>query len=667
MPRNDNHSAHIRMKTKLHTDEPSKRRFRIALSFSGNVRDFVEKVAEQIAAIFTRNSVLYDKFHEAEFARPDLAFHLPSLYTDESDLIVVAFDESYTEKEWCGLEWNAIYSLIKGKDSSRIMLLRFSNTPPQGLFGLEGSINAVHKSPYGIAQLILERLAINEGKPRDYYSRMSGPIGSSSIFPYNSDPDSQVASAFENELAVIRRDRAGKSRRKTLLDLEYRVIHSRNIGKHIHVVRLMICRTLLAEARYFADYERAVKAIDNTLHEMEAASVAKVDRIDVHTKIADVAVDIAQYAPTGISLNSLVSRLNLAVRQLGRDLCVGKEREARPELLSILLVSRSKCKRALCKLLRLRTGFDKSTKNHIRNFKKESFRDAQEAHQVYPSLVSSFELALSLFLNSGHYTSELSNQGLSILQELYQRSRNTLVGYELVRQCRLRHDFIEAAKTFQVVADSESDILRLHGNLSSFTACVVGMYHCKDTPDLVRTLALKACNWLQDCISAEHHRASEVVDLCYMRAIAGFSIEDITQPLIEFQADSPEAWNVLAQTAYNAAAGETILSDSLLLGLENASIWSRIGTLYADFCDDPNKSLQFYDRAIRLNPHSPIYFFNKARILASSVGDMHTARLALEQCKSRGKNHWGWYKINNKEIKDLERRLIASGSRKSDA
>ena len=46
----------------------SDKRFRIAFSFAGEKRDFVAKVAAILARRFSEADVLYDKFHEAEFA-----------------------------------------------------------------------------------------------------------------------------------------------------------------------------------------------------------------------------------------------------------------------------------------------------------------------------------------------------------------------------------------------------------------------------------------------------------------------------------------------------------------------------------------------------------------------------------------------------------------------
>jgi hypothetical protein len=142
------------------------KRFRIALTFAGENRKLVEEIAQILATLFGRDSILYDKFHEAEFASPDLAFILPDLYKNESDLVVLVFCDDYENKQWCKLEWRAIYFLIMNMKDQDIMLMRFNRLEPVGLHGLAGFIELDDLSPAQIAGLILERLALNEGRPR---------------------------------------------------------------------------------------------------------------------------------------------------------------------------------------------------------------------------------------------------------------------------------------------------------------------------------------------------------------------------------------------------------------------------------------------------------------------------------------------------------------------
>ena len=147
----------------------SDKRFRIAFSFAGEKRDFVAEVADILAKQFGQDAILYDKFHSAEFSRSDLAFYLPDLYREKADLVVVVFCPDYETKEWCGLEWNAIYGLLKARRVGEVMLTRFARVEGKGLHGLAGYTDLDDLSPQQAADEILERLAINEGLPKDHY------------------------------------------------------------------------------------------------------------------------------------------------------------------------------------------------------------------------------------------------------------------------------------------------------------------------------------------------------------------------------------------------------------------------------------------------------------------------------------------------------------------
>lgn len=154
------------------------KRFRIAFSFAGEKRDFVKQAADLLALRFGHEKILYDKYHEAEFANADLAFDLPLLYKAESNLIVAVFCQNYDKKEWCGLEWRTIFSIIKEGGSKRIMLSRYEHVDGKGLHGLGGFIELDHKTPEAFVTLILERLALNEGLPRDHYTKPAAVVAS---------------------------------------------------------------------------------------------------------------------------------------------------------------------------------------------------------------------------------------------------------------------------------------------------------------------------------------------------------------------------------------------------------------------------------------------------------------------------------------------------------
>lgn len=113
----------------------SNRRFKIALSFPGEIRDFVEQVANALADRYGKEYVLYDMFHQAEFSRPNLDLYLQNLYNTESDMIVLFFCDAYENKSWCGVEWRAIRDLInQRKNEDRIMFVKCGEGVIKGIF-----------------------------------------------------------------------------------------------------------------------------------------------------------------------------------------------------------------------------------------------------------------------------------------------------------------------------------------------------------------------------------------------------------------------------------------------------------------------------------------------------------------------------------------------------
>lgn len=146
------------------------KRFRVAFSFAGEKRDFVARVAQILAVRFGEEKILYDKFHESDFARHDLGLRLPKLYSENSDLIVPVLCPAYNEKLWTGWEWIQIFGLLNAVDGGRVMPSRFQFASVEGLSPACGFIELDDKTPEEFAALILERLAINEGRSKDYYA-----------------------------------------------------------------------------------------------------------------------------------------------------------------------------------------------------------------------------------------------------------------------------------------------------------------------------------------------------------------------------------------------------------------------------------------------------------------------------------------------------------------
>ena len=132
-------------------------RFGISLSFPGERRSIVGQVAVELASELGRSGVFYDQFHSAILSRPNLDIYLQKLYAERTDLVVVFLCGEYNENEWCGLELRAVRTLIKQRRDDRVMLVRLDQGRVEGIFEIDGFLDAERMSPAEIAAQIRTR------------------------------------------------------------------------------------------------------------------------------------------------------------------------------------------------------------------------------------------------------------------------------------------------------------------------------------------------------------------------------------------------------------------------------------------------------------------------------------------------------------------------------
>jgi hypothetical protein len=130
-------SVYSKLKSEL-KNKNSSRRFKIALTFPGEFREsIVSKIAEKLSSIYGTDSILYDRFHEAEFSVLDLDIKLQELYSKESDIVVLFGCKEYNFKKWCKLEWRSVRAFISdilSDNKERLFIFSIDNTLPEGLF-----------------------------------------------------------------------------------------------------------------------------------------------------------------------------------------------------------------------------------------------------------------------------------------------------------------------------------------------------------------------------------------------------------------------------------------------------------------------------------------------------------------------------------------------------
>ena len=151
-------------------------RFDVALSFPGEHRDYVERVAMGLAEALGPNACFYDKSYRAQLAVPDADVLLQEIYGERSDLVVAFVCREYDEKKWCGVEWRKIRERLSEGGAGEIMYVRLDVGDVAGMTTLDGFVAAQEETPETVASLILEKLQVVQLQSADGLER-SEPRG----------------------------------------------------------------------------------------------------------------------------------------------------------------------------------------------------------------------------------------------------------------------------------------------------------------------------------------------------------------------------------------------------------------------------------------------------------------------------------------------------------
>ena len=138
-------------------------RFEVALSFPGEQRDYVERVAEELEYVLGADACFYDRFYEAQLARPNLDLLLHEIDGERSGLVVVFVCADYDEKLWCGIEWRRIRERGAIGADREMMYVRLGEGQVAGMTRLDGYLDGNLRPPEAVARMIVGRVRLGGG------------------------------------------------------------------------------------------------------------------------------------------------------------------------------------------------------------------------------------------------------------------------------------------------------------------------------------------------------------------------------------------------------------------------------------------------------------------------------------------------------------------------
>lgn len=138
-------------------------KYQVALSFAGEDREYVNKVAELLKE--NGISVFYDKFEQVDLWGKDLGIHFDYVYRRQSQYFIPFISTHYREKIWTHYEVRtAIARAIENKEEY-ILPVKFDDTELDGIRSTLGYLDIRNTSPEELANKIIQKLGAEPNIP----------------------------------------------------------------------------------------------------------------------------------------------------------------------------------------------------------------------------------------------------------------------------------------------------------------------------------------------------------------------------------------------------------------------------------------------------------------------------------------------------------------------
>lgn len=135
---------------------PNEFEFDVALSFAGEDRRYVERVANELRKMGLK--VFYDKYEQVNLWGKDLYVHLSETYSRRARFSVLFISRHYASKVWTNHERRAAQSRAFSENEGTILPARFDGTDIPGLQPTIGYVDLRELSPKKLAGMIREKI-----------------------------------------------------------------------------------------------------------------------------------------------------------------------------------------------------------------------------------------------------------------------------------------------------------------------------------------------------------------------------------------------------------------------------------------------------------------------------------------------------------------------------
>ena len=155
---NIHHSGYIDVAGNNKRNMNKEFKYDVALSFAGEDRAYVEKVAIKLKEKNVK--VFYDRFEQTELWGKNLYTHLSDIYKEKSRFTVLFISKAYAKKSWTNHERANAQARAFRENKEYILPARFDETEIPGLPDTVGYIALKNIEPEEFSRIICKKLGI---------------------------------------------------------------------------------------------------------------------------------------------------------------------------------------------------------------------------------------------------------------------------------------------------------------------------------------------------------------------------------------------------------------------------------------------------------------------------------------------------------------------------
>lgn len=135
-------------------------KYDVCLSFAGEDRTYVHKVADELQARGIR--VFYDEYEQIDLWGKDLYSYLDDIYRNTARYCVIFISKHYASKLWTNHERKSAQARAFSENKEYILPARFDDTDISGILPTIGCINLENIEPTVFAGMIAEKIGKSE-------------------------------------------------------------------------------------------------------------------------------------------------------------------------------------------------------------------------------------------------------------------------------------------------------------------------------------------------------------------------------------------------------------------------------------------------------------------------------------------------------------------------